>query len=127
MEDSKNEKFKRGLCFDASYMWLLLTYAIGFKESDLKRLSFVNTFPTGKVGWTLGYMINQTNYIPAEYRERLLAKSSFIGWLSGSLVIILVTVIFLLVTCLAYYKRRKQSVSLNLRDGYGRPNDRLSA
>lgn len=123
----KNEPHKRHLCFDAWYMWLLLTYAIGFTKSDLERLSFVNTFPTGKVGWTLGYMINQTNYIPAEYRERLLTKSSFIGWLSGSLVLTLITVIFLLFTCLACYQRRKQSINSNANDGYGRPNDQSIA
>jgi hypothetical protein len=122
-----NEVHKRGLCFDAWYVWLLLTYAIGFQQSDLKRLSFANTFPTGKVGWTLGYMINQTNYIPAEYRERLLAKSSFIGWLSGSLVIIFITIIFLLFTCFVCYQRHKQSSNSNAKAGYGRPNDQSTA
>ncbi len=70
-----NEHYKRGLCFDAWYIWLLLTYGIGFKDNDLQRVSFANSFPTGKVGWTLGYMINQTNYIPAEFREKSMGKN----------------------------------------------------
>ncbi len=119
---ASNEQHKRGLCFDAWYMWLLLTYAIRFKEDDLKRLSFVNTFPTGKVGWTLGYMINQTNYIPAEYRERILTKNSFIGWLMVSLTITLITFVFLLLTCYIYC-RRKSPITANNNNDYVRPNE----
>ena len=104
-------------------MWLLLTYAIGFKENDLKRLSFANTFPTGKVGWTLGYMINQTNYIPAEYREKSLTKNSFIGWLTGSLTIALITFIFLLLTCYIYCKPKTTTTTANNKDDYRHPND----
>ena len=63
----QSERHKRGLCFDAWYMWLLVTHGIGFKKDDLSQLSFANTFSTGKVGWTLGYMINQTNYIPENF------------------------------------------------------------
>jgi len=126
-----NEPHKRGLCFDAWYMWLLLTYAIGFKENDLKRLSFANTFPTGKVGWTLGYMINQTNYIPAEYREKSIKKTHFISWISISLIITLTTLIFLIFTCHtyirhAYYKRTHQITTKN-KDGYVQPNEQTIA
>ncbi|CAF2148959.1 unnamed protein product [Rotaria magnacalcarata] len=112
-----NEPHKRSLCFDGWYMWLLLTYAIGFTQSDLKRLTFANTFPTGKVGWTLGYMINQTNYIPAEFREKALTKTSFIGLLSGSLVLILITFIFLLLTCYLCLKK-KSTITAKNKDGY---------
>lgn len=122
---SSNEQHKRGLCFDAWYMWLLLTYAIGFKQSDLQRLSFANTFPTGKVGWTLGYMINQTNYIPAEYREKAIGKTRFINLVTISLIIALVTFIFLALTCLTYirhacHKRTHQITTMN-KDGYAQP------
>jgi len=122
-----NEQHKRGLCFDAWYMWLLLTYAIGFKENDLKRLSFANTFPTGKVGWTLGYMINQTNYIPAEYREKSIGKNRFISLVIISLIIALITLIFLILTCHtyirhAYYKRTHQITTMN-KDGYAQPHE----
>ncbi|UJR14965.1 hypothetical protein I4U23_001944 [Adineta vaga] len=107
----KNEDFKRTLCFDGWYMWLLLTYGIGFKNDDLKRLSFANTFPTGKVGWTLGYMINQTNYIPAEYRERIITRHGFVGWLTSSFIIALITLIFLLVTSYMYCRQKPQITS----------------
>ncbi|CAF3773202.1 unnamed protein product [Rotaria sp. Silwood1] len=116
----QNEQHKRGLCFDAWYMWLLLTYAIGFKQNDLQRLSFANTFPTGKVGWTLGYMINQTNYIPAEFREQKINRSNFISWFSSSLAIAIITLIFLLLTCYICCRKRSTIVSRS-KDGYIKP------
>ena len=112
-----NEKHKRGLCFDAWYIWLLLTYAIGFKENDLDRLSFAIKFPTGKVGWTLGYMINQTNYIPAEYRERTITTERFIGWLLASLAVTFTASMLLLITCYIYCKQRSATTGTN-RTGY---------
>jgi apyrase len=117
------EQHKRNLCFDAWYMWVLLTCAIGFKENDLKRLSFANRFPTGKVGWTLGYMINQTNYIPAEYRKQSLTKNSFIGWLTGSLTFALILLIFLLLTCYINCKQKTTTTTANNKDNYGHLND----
>ena len=111
---SETEPYKRALCFDAWYVWLLLTEGIGFGPDDLERWTFTNSLPTGKVGWALGYMINQTNYIPAEYREQLLKKSSFIGWLSGSLVITVITIVFLLLTCfMCYNQYRRRSQETN--------------
>jgi hypothetical protein len=118
-----NEPHKRALCFDAWYMWLLLTYGIGFKQEDLERVSFAFTFPTGKVGWTLGYMINQTNYIPAEYRERIITKNNFIGWLSGSLSIAFVAFIFLLLTCYIFYKQRPTITAANKKDSFLQANE----
>lgn len=110
---TNNEQHKRTLCFDASYVWLLLTYGIGFQESNLQRLSFAYTFPTGKVGWTLGYMINQTNYMPAEYRQRLISRQTFVGSFTGSMTIALITFLFLLVTVFFLWTR-SNNLSENL-------------
>jgi apyrase len=127
----ENEQHKRNLCFDAWYMWLLLTYAIGFNNDDLERVSFANKFPTGKVGWTLGYMINQTNYIPAEYREPSIEKHRFIIFITMSLIIALLTLSFLIFTCRtyirhAYYKRTHQITRIN-KDGYAQPHEQSIA
>jgi hypothetical protein len=125
-----NEQHKRGLCFDAWYMWLLLTYGIGFKDNDLQRLSFANTFPTGKVGWTLGYMINQTNYIPAEFRERPIGKNRFISYVTISSIIAFVTLIFLLLTCYTQirqsYEKRSHQITTKNKDGYAQPHEQQS-
>ncbi|CAF1551132.1 unnamed protein product, partial [Didymodactylos carnosus] len=90
----QNEQHKRTMCFDGWYVWLLLTSALGWKEEDFKRLSFVKRFPTGEVGWTLGYMINQTNYIPAEHRNKIIQKNEFVLWLCLILTIALASFIF---------------------------------
>ena len=123
--NSNNEQHKRSLCFDAWYMWLLLTYAIGFKGSDLKRLSFANTFPTGKVGWTLGYMINQTNYIPAEFRVKPIERNRFLTFVILSSIIALITLLFLIVTCRKYIRHafyhRTHQVTRITNDGYAQP------
>ena len=123
-----NDQHKRTLCFDAWYMWLLLTYGVGFQQDDLKRLSFANTFPTGKVGWTLGYMINQTNYIPAEFREKPIGKQRFHTYVFISLGIIILTFLFLLITgykfCrYVWSKRTQQYVSVNKHGGYTLPHE----
>ena len=113
--------YKRGACFDSWYIWLLLIYAIGFKPNDLARLSFVKTFPTGKVGWTLGYMINQTNYIPAEYRERIITKPSFVGWLTAAVLLAFFTLLFLLLTCYLFCIRPSRMMGEKKND-YMQPN-----
>lgn len=126
-----NEQHKRGLCFDAWYVWLLLTHAIGFKDADLQRLSFANTFPTGKVGWTLGYMINQTNYIPAEHQARPLEKRRYISWFTISMLIALLTLIFLLLSCQRYLRhlmtKRSHHLISRKSDGYQQPPEQSVA
>jgi len=101
------------------------------KKDDLQRLSFANTFPTGKVGWTLGYMINQTNYIPAEYREKPIGKNRFISLVTISSIIALITLMFLIFTCHqcirhAYNKRTHQIPTIN-KDGYAQPPEQSLA
>lgn len=129
--NAANEQHKRGLCFDAWYVWLLLTYAIGFRETDLKRLSFANTFPTGKVGWTLGYMINQTNYIPAEYNAKTIPQDRFIGFAIILSIIALVTLLFLALTCQRYmrhaYSQQTHQVTRIDKDGYAQPLEQSNA
>ncbi|MCC6156214.1 MAG: hypothetical protein IT367_20780 [Candidatus Hydrogenedentes bacterium] len=129
--NSGNENHKRGLCFDAWYVWLLLTNGIGFKEVDLKRVSVVNKFSSGKVGWTLGYMINQTNYIPAEFREKSMGKNGFISWITVSSAIALITFVFLLLTCQAYVRHRCHKQTHHVRtinnDCYTQPHEQSLA
>lgn len=119
---SDTEQHKRYMCFDSWYTWLLLTHAIDFKEDDLKRLSFANKFPTGKVGWTLGYMINQTNYIPAEYREKQITKSAFTGWLITSVLLAFFTLLFLLLTCYLFCIR-PSTIMGRKKNEYMQPNE----
>mgnify|MGYP002378347540 CR=1 FL=1 len=118
----KTEQFKRNLCFDSWYIWTLLTHGIGFKESDLKRIIFANKFSTGKVGWTLGYMINQTNYIPAEYREKPLSRNHFTLWLTISIILLSLAVLFLISTIYIFCRTKSPTIG-KTKNNYLQPSD----
>lgn len=120
--DPDSERHKRYLCFDALYIWILLEQAIGFQNDTVRRLTVANTLPTGKVGWTLGYMINQTNYIPAQFREPVLTRRTYISWLTTSCVIGFISFVFLLITCYNYCKKNSRNLT-NTKNNYRRSND----
>ena len=62
------------------YHWTLLEYGYEMTDANLKNFHIVKKIGGNDIGWTLGYMINQTNYLDAEYRPgSLLTKSQFIG------------------------------------------------
>jgi hypothetical protein len=61
-------------------------------------------------------MINQTNYIPAEYRERMISKPNFIGWLTTSTIIAFLTLTFLVLTCYLYCLRRSTIIAKDKND-----------
>ncbi|NXX44967.1 ENTP8 diphosphohydrolase, partial [Tricholaema leucomelas] len=53
-------------CANANYILTLLLDAYKFNESSWKDISFQMKAGSADVGWTLGYMLNLTNMIPAE-------------------------------------------------------------
>jgi hypothetical protein len=76
-------------------------------------------------------MINQTNYIPAEYREKPIKENHYIGLITISSIIALITLLFLIVTCHrcirhAYYQRTHQVTTIN-KDGYAQPLEQSNA
>lgn len=70
-------------------------------------------------------MINQTNYIPAEYREKAIGKNRFISLLTIASIIALLALIFLILTCLTYvrhaYQKRTHQITTINKDGYAQP------
>ena len=64
------------------YHWTLFEYGYSMTDDNLKNFHIVKTVNSNEIGWTLGYMINQTNYLDAEHRpSRLLTQSEFGGLL----------------------------------------------
>lgn len=62
------------------YQWTLYEYGYNMTNENLKNFHVVKQIGADEIGWTLGYMINQTNSLDAEYRPaRLLTKGEFIG------------------------------------------------
>lgn len=70
-------------------------------DANLKNFQIVKTIDSNEIGWTLGYMINQTRYLDPEFRPpRLLTKGEFIGSLTLSIFVFILsvmTIIFALI------------------------------
>ncbi|UJR14904.1 hypothetical protein I4U23_001888 [Adineta vaga] len=78
---SKPDKYRSLLCFNSMYHWTLFEYGYGMNDGNLKNFHIIKTIDNNEIGWTLGYMINQTNYLEPEYRPaRLLTKGEFGGF-----------------------------------------------
>ena len=70
------------LCFNAMYQWTLFEFGYHMTDENLKNFQIVKQINSNEIGWTLGYMINQTNGLDPQYRpERLLTKGEFAGLL----------------------------------------------
>ncbi|KAM6183058.1 ectonucleoside triphosphate diphosphohydrolase 1 [Erethizon dorsatum] len=61
-----NEKFLSEYCFSGAYILSLLLQGYNFTNSSLKHIHFMGKIEGSNAGWTLGYMLNLTNMIPAE-------------------------------------------------------------
>ncbi|XP_072883220.1 ectonucleoside triphosphate diphosphohydrolase 1 isoform X5 [Hemitrygon akajei] len=75
------EKYLSENCFSGHYILLLLMEGYNFTASNWNSIEFLKKIKGSDAGWTLGYMLNLTNMIPAElpYTEPLLNKASFLS------------------------------------------------
>ncbi|XP_007478783.1 ectonucleoside triphosphate diphosphohydrolase 1 isoform X2 [Monodelphis domestica] len=95
---SIKEKYLSEYCFSGTYILTLLELGYGFGEHNWKDIQFMGKISGSDAGWTLGYMLNLTNMIPAEQPlypplshstyvflmvlfSLVLAGVFFIGWL----------------------------------------------
>mgnify|MGYP001068390730 FL=1 len=94
------------LCFNSVYHWTLFDYIYSLNDTNLQNFQIVRTINSTTIGWTLGYMINQTNFLDPEYRpSRLLTRAEFIGILICFLVLLVLSLILIIISiCLC---RRK--------------------
>ncbi|XP_004625557.2 ectonucleoside triphosphate diphosphohydrolase 1 [Octodon degus] len=61
-----HEKFLSEYCFAGTYILSLLLQGYHFTDSSFKDIEFMREIEGNSAGWTLGYMLNLTNMIPAE-------------------------------------------------------------
>ena len=74
-------------------------------DGNLRNFQLVKTIDSNEIGWTLGYMINQTNYLEAEYRPtRLLTRAEFIGLLITFLLLLVLSMLAIAVTIYLRWK-----------------------
>ncbi|XP_067156193.1 ectonucleoside triphosphate diphosphohydrolase 1 isoform X5 [Apteryx mantelli] len=60
------EKYLSEYCFSGTYILSLLQNGYEFTEENWQRIHFLEKIGSSDAGWTLGYMLNLTNMIPAE-------------------------------------------------------------
>ncbi|XP_015144106.1 ectonucleoside triphosphate diphosphohydrolase 1 isoform X4 [Gallus gallus] len=60
------EKYLSEYCFSGAYILSLLENGYEFTTENWKRIHFLGKIGSSDAGWTLGYMLNLTNMIPAE-------------------------------------------------------------
>ncbi|XP_060795952.1 ectonucleoside triphosphate diphosphohydrolase 1 isoform X2 [Neoarius graeffei] len=60
------EKYLAEYCFSGTYIVALLEEGYGFTSDTWKNIEFIKKIGNSEAGWTLGYMLNLTNMIPAE-------------------------------------------------------------
>ncbi|XP_016075521.1 PREDICTED: ectonucleoside triphosphate diphosphohydrolase 1 [Miniopterus natalensis] len=60
------EKYLSEYCFAGTYIVALLQSGYHFTPDSWEKIHFMDTIRNADVGWTLGYMLNLTNMIPAE-------------------------------------------------------------
>jgi hypothetical protein len=92
------------------YHWTLVEYGYNMTNDNLKNFQIVKTIDSEEIGWTLGYMINQTNSLDPEYRPtRLLTRAEFIGIIICFLVLLLISIITMIITICVHRRRQKSS------------------
>jgi hypothetical protein len=91
------------------YHWTLFEYGYSLTSDNIKNFQIVKTIDSEEIGWTLGYMINQTNYLDAEYRPtRLLTQAEFIGLMVCFVVLFVISIVTIIIS-IFIQKRRQQS------------------
>lgn len=76
---SVKEKYLSEYCFSGAYI-LSLLQGYNFTDSSWEQIHFMGKIKDSNAGWTLGYMLNLTNMIPAEQPlSPPLPHSTYIG------------------------------------------------
>ncbi|XP_068111224.1 ectonucleoside triphosphate diphosphohydrolase 1 isoform X2 [Hyperolius riggenbachi] len=97
------EKYLSEYCFSGVYI-LNLLQLYGFNASIWDDLSFVGKIHGSDAGWTLGYMLNLTNMIPAELPP---SPPLSHGGYVGLMVFFSVLSTFVLLTCWLAFRKPK--------------------
>ncbi|XP_063163038.1 ectonucleoside triphosphate diphosphohydrolase 1 isoform X1 [Candoia aspera] len=76
------EKYLSEYCFSSTYIISLLGQRYNFTKEKWQNIHFLEKIQKSDAGWTLGYMLNLTNMIPAEQPYTyLLSHTSFISFI----------------------------------------------
>ncbi|XP_028331296.1 ectonucleoside triphosphate diphosphohydrolase 1 isoform X2 [Gouania willdenowi] len=85
-------KYLAEYCFSGTYILTLLTEGYNFTSESYSNINFIKKIKGSDAGWTLGYMLNLTNMIPAEAPDSpLLPHTGYV-----SIVTVMALLLFLL-------------------------------
>ncbi|CAF4622894.1 unnamed protein product [Rotaria socialis] len=102
------DRYRPFLCFNSMLHWTLFEYGYSMTDENLKNFQIVKKIESNEIGWTFGYMINQTNYLDPQYRpRRLLTQDEFIVLLTLCLLLCTIS-LATAVTAIYVYKRHRK-------------------
>ncbi|XP_039991854.1 ectonucleoside triphosphate diphosphohydrolase 1 isoform X2 [Xiphias gladius] len=88
-------KYLAEYCFSGTYILTLLTEGYNFTSENYSNIKFIKKIKGSDAGWTLGYMLNLTNMIPAEAPDSpLLPHAGYVSIIT--IIAILLIVLFIL-------------------------------
>ncbi|CAF1925772.1 unnamed protein product [Rotaria magnacalcarata] len=102
------DRYRPFLCFNSMLHWTLFEYGYSMTDENLKNFQIVKKIDSNEIGWTFGYMINQTNYLDPQYRpRRLLTQDEFIILLTLCLLLCTISLATAVTVIYVYKKHRK--------------------
>ncbi|XP_051926813.1 ectonucleoside triphosphate diphosphohydrolase 1 [Hippocampus zosterae] len=87
-------KYLVGYCFAGTYLLTLLTDGYNFTSETYSNIKFIHKIKGSDAGWTLGYMLNLTNMIPAEAPNE--PPLPYAGYVAVVMVIVILLVVLFL-------------------------------
>ncbi|TRY85417.1 hypothetical protein DNTS_016100 [Danionella cerebrum] len=100
------EKYLSEYCFAGTYILTLLEDGYKFTPENWNDIKFIKKIGDSDAGWTLGYMLNLTNMIPAEDPDTPLMPHG--GYVTFMLLFSLLIVVLLLMAYM-YFRRSTRS------------------
>lgn len=98
-------------CFSGTYILTLLTEGYGFTAETYSNIKFIRKIKGSDAGWTLGYMLNLTNMIPAEAPDSPpLSHAGYVSVLTIMPILLFIVLIVSLAICWPHCARSPEIV-----------------
>ncbi|XP_066539554.1 ectonucleoside triphosphate diphosphohydrolase 3 [Hoplias malabaricus] len=93
------EKHLKSYCYSANYVHTILADGYKFNNNNWENLNFQKEVNQTSIAWSLGYMLAQSNMIPAEAKllQLPIANSVFAGLLFIFSALTIITLMFLII------------------------------
>lgn len=92
----------------STYHWTLFQYGYNMTSENLKNFQVIKMINSTQIGWTFGYMINQTNNLDPEYRpSQLITREEFIGIIICFIVLLVISIILIILMIIIQIRQKK--------------------